>query len=199
MSPKKQSGSQKRRTQKQRMQRQRQILVLGGGSAIVAAVVIVALIFWAGQSPISSVFVPTPTPGSAQTVDGVQCESTEQLVYHIHSHLAVYLDGQPETIPADIGVRADCIYWLHTHDTSGVIHVESPTQTQYTLGQFFDIWGQTLDAQDVGREHGNIIFYVNGQRYNGDPRQIVLDAHTLIQIDIGQDTPPQPFTFPAGD
>ncbi len=30
---------------------------------------------------------------------------------------------------------------LHTHDTSGIIHVESNTVRPYTLGEFLSIWG----------------------------------------------------------
>ena len=43
-----------------------------------------------------------------------------------------------------------CIYWLHTHAPDGVIHIESPTQRIYTLGNFFDEWRQPLSANQVG-------------------------------------------------
>ena len=80
------------------------------------------------------------------------------------------IDGQSATIPANIGI--DSSLWqdhsldqyssmpdmpdgmsgmapLHTHDTSGRIHVESRVSREYTLGEFFRIWGQTFDAQQV--------------------------------------------------
>ena len=38
---------------------------------------------------------------------------------------------------------------LHTHDALGTIHVESRVLRDYTLGDFFRIWGQTFDAQQV--------------------------------------------------
>ncbi len=30
---------------------------------------------------------------------------------------------------------------LHTHDASGIIHVESSVKRNYTLGEFLNIWG----------------------------------------------------------
>jgi len=75
------------------------------------------------------------------------------MVLHIHPHLSITLDGQPLTVPTHIGM--DYSLWkdnslnqygigmapLHTHDTSGIIHVESNVYRIYTLGQFLDIWG----------------------------------------------------------
>src|SRR5437868_2753692 len=93
-------------------------------------------------------------PGRA--IDGISCQS-EMLNYHIHAHLTLYKDGKPVPLPADVGIPFSqaiggqhyCLYWLHTHDASGVIHIESPTARLYTLRQFFDIWHDTSlwDAQ----------------------------------------------------
>ena len=91
-----------------------------------------------------------------------------------------------------------CLYWLHTHNATGVIHVESPVQRVYTLGQFFDIWGQPLSTTQVGRATGSVTAFLNGKRFSGDPRSIKLTPHALIQLDVGKVVPPQPFTFPAG-
>jgi len=41
--------------------------------------------------------------------------------------------------------------WLHTHAADGIIHTESPVERTYTLGDFFDIWGQPLGRHQVGR------------------------------------------------
>src|SRR5581483_12030445 len=30
---------------------------------------------------------------------------------------------------------------LHTHEPDGIIHVESPVNRKFTLGEFFDVWG----------------------------------------------------------
>lgn len=66
----------------------------------------------------------------------------EGQVVHIHQHLDLFVDGKQVTVPANIGIDAGggFISDLHTHDTSGIMHVESPTQRSFTLGQFFAVW-----------------------------------------------------------
>ena len=142
-----------------------------------------------------------PPGDAAQSgpVDGITCDATEGTVLHIHAHLAVYVGGEQKLIPADIGIADGCLAWLHTHDTSGVIHIESPVQRTFTLGNFFDVWGQPLSSTRVGPVQGTVIAYVNGQPFTGDPGSIPLDAHDVIQLDVGTPPePPQPYTFPAG-
>ena len=91
-----------------------------------------------------------------------------------------------------------CFYWLHTHTDDGIIHIESPVQRTFTLGDFFAIWGQPLSSSQAASATGPVIAYVNGELSSGDPSQITLRAHELIQLDVGDETPPQPFTFPPG-
>ncbi|MGD1838197.1 MAG: hypothetical protein ACPKPY_09090 [Nitrososphaeraceae archaeon] len=76
---------------------------------------------------------------------GIKCESMEHSAYHIHTHLLIFIDGRSLDIPANIGISLDdnCLYWLHTHQNDGIIHIESPTNTTFTLGQFFAIWNYT--------------------------------------------------------
>jgi hypothetical protein len=127
----------------------------------------------------------------------------------------VYVDGELKKIPAGVGITpprqtatlangshvvgsGGCFYWLHTHTDDGVIHIESPVQRSFTLGQFFDIWNLGLSRQRVGSFNGKMIVYVDGKVFNGDPRSVPLEAHSLIQIDVGKDVGPQPYTFPEG-
>jgi hypothetical protein len=150
---------------------------------------------------------------SGDPVDGVACNAGEQLAYHIHAHLSVYVNGQPKTIPYGIGIKnpipeqtsagpfvsqGDCFYWIHVHDLSGVIHIESPTARTYTLGQFFDLWGQPLSTTQVGPATGQVTAFVDGAPYQGDPRSIPLTAHQRIQLDVGTVEPPQGYQFPSG-
>ncbi|HEX6493806.1 MAG TPA: hypothetical protein VF112_09860 [Candidatus Dormibacteraeota bacterium] len=154
------------------------------------------------------------TAANGQPVDGIQCQTDEQVLYHIHAHLAVYVNGAARTIPEGIGippprqveqtpdgpfvVGGKCYYWLHSHTADGIIHIESPTQRIYTLGNWFDIWQQPLSSTQVGPATGTVIAYVNGQRYTGDVRTIALNVHTVIQLDVGTDVAPKPYIFPAG-
>jgi len=81
-----------------------------------------------------------------------------------------------------------CISPLHTHDTTGVLHTESATPTPNRLGQFFTEWGVRLDKSCVGgycRPQAPIAIFLDGKRYNGDPRSIGLANHLEIAIVIG--------------
>ena len=143
----------------------------------------------------------TTTPGS--TVDGVQCAPVEQLAYHIHAHLQVYADGQPRALPGAIGLLGpvaqqtpygkfygaqQCYYWLHTHTSDGVIHIESPTKRIYTLGTFFDEWHQPLSRTQAAGAQGKVTAFLNGKRWTQDPRAIPLLPHASIQLDVGAPT-----------
>ena len=149
-----------------------------------------------------------------QEIDGVSSNEMEQLAYHIHAHLAIYINGQQKTIPYGIGIEepwtteADgssefvdsgaAFYYLHTHDDTGVIHIESPTNTLYTLGQFFAEWNQTLSSDQIGKYTGAVTTYVNGAKVTGDPSSIKLTAHEVIQLDLGTVVGFQPYTFASG-
>jgi len=143
---------------------------------------------------------PAGPTDNGDTVNGIKCETSEQLAYHIHAHLSVYVDGQQRTIPPDIGIfNNQCIYWLHTHDTSGIIHVESPDERVYTLGDFFAVWRQPLSAGQVGPAKGKVTAWVDGKKVDGDPAKIKIEYHTTIQLNVGTDTPaPEDYHFPEG-
>jgi hypothetical protein len=156
----------------------------------------------------------TATAATGRDVDGIQCQSSEQTIFHIHAHLTIFVNGSPRQVPAAIGIpgaRAQntaqgtfiasgtCFYWLHTHAADGIIHIESPVQRTYTLGDFFDEWGQPLGPHQVGPATGPVIAIYNGRRYQGNPRDIPLNAHAQIQLEVGKPLiDPQTITFPSG-
>jgi hypothetical protein len=126
-------------------------------------------------------------------------------VVHIHQHLDVFVNGKREPVPANIGIYdGQFLTELHTHDTSGVMHVESPTRRQFGLGQFFGVWGVRLNSNCVGgycRQVTPWTVHVNGQPYSGDPAALVLKPHQEIAFVIG--TPPKSiprsYKFPPGE
>lgn len=124
----------------------------------------------------------------------------EHLETHYHAHLALLADGRRATVPAFIGIDQthQCLYWLHTHDATGIVHIESPDTRSYTLGAFFDVWGQPLSATRAGPLQGRLKVFVRDRRVDGDPRNLVLHAHDLITIEQGRTVPPPPFRFPPG-
>ena len=149
-----------------------------------------------------------------QVVDGIKCELAEKVVFHIHAHLAIFVDGAARGIPEGVGIAPPrqevstsagqyvtggmCFYWLHTHTADGILHIESPAVQTFTLGQFFDIWGQTLSDSQVGPASGTVTAYVNGKEYQGLPTAIPLTDHAVIQLDVGTKVSPKAYTFAPG-
>ena len=140
------------------------------------------------------------------TVDGVQCNTGEQLVSHVHTHLTIFVNGQARVIPYGVGIpgfhavstkkgsfvdTGSCFYWLHTHAEDGIIHVESPSSSEsFTLGQFFDEWGVPLSTTRVGPATGKVTVFFTGpgqkpRLYEGNPRNLPLGSHYQIQLDVG--------------
>ncbi len=194
---------------RQQLARQRRLRILGGVAVLALLVlVVVGVIALTGGQAKTQAGVHGAARGA--TVDGIACQTSEQAAYHIHAHLAIFDSGSGRAVPAGIGIPGPqqvvggfveggkCLYWLHTHDATGIIHIESPVQRIYTLGQFFDIWGQPLSGSQVGTATGTVTAYVNGKRFSGDPRSIKLAPHAVIQLDVGTATPPRSYTFPSG-
>jgi hypothetical protein len=157
---------------------------------------------------------PPSAPADGHAVDGISCLAGEQVVFHIHAHLTVFVNGAARQIPGGIGIvdpqstpspagafvsNGGCFYWLHTHAADGILHIESPVRRIYALGDFFDIWGQALSANRIGPLRGPVTAFYNGRRFHPDPRQIPLTAHAQIQLEIGRRTvAPVSITFPWG-
>jgi hypothetical protein len=150
----------------------------------------------------------TTTAAAGGTKAGVQCQGNEQLAVHYHAHLELVVAGTPSSLPANIGIddAHSCLYWLHTHATDGIIHIEAPKSVanrKFTLGDFFDIWGKPLDGHHLGATtlsgDQKLTMFVDGKPYSGDPRKIVLAAHAMVTVEVTPpDVPPAEFKFPDG-
>lgn len=154
-------------------------------------------------APTSSA-APTADPSATgfPTIDGLACDPSEQVTYHVHAHLNIRVAGQLETIPGDVGRRTTCLYWLHTHQPLGVIHIEAPRRTDFTLGQFFDVWGKPLDPTRVGDwavpPGSRIWVFVDRKPVEVDPRSVQLTNLEAIELQVGPAAlEPLPYTFPA--
>jgi hypothetical protein len=134
---------------------------------------------------------------------GLQQLGAEGTVEHIHQHLDIFVNGKHITVPALIGIYdGQYITELHTHDTSGVMHVESPNKRAFTLGQFFGVWGVRLDKNCIGgycKPKTPWRVYVNGLNQPGNPADLVLKAHQEIAMVIGSKRPKNiPSTYNFG-
>ncbi|RKR90720.1 hypothetical protein BDK92_5101 [Micromonospora pisi] len=140
---------------------------------------------------------------------GLPMLDAEGTVEHIHAHLDVIVDGKPVVVPAQLGIDQATgeISPLHTHDTTGVLHIESPVQADFSLGQLFTEWQVALSDNQIGGLHagdGKVLqAYVNGKAVTGNPAGIIMHAHDEIAIVYGtaaqQANPPSSYAFPAGD
>jgi hypothetical protein len=143
---------------------------------------------------------PAGSPSPGQSVDGIQCQGGEQVAEHTHARLTIFVNGHSERVPYGVGiadpqlqpgiglpfvVSGACFSWLHTHTTDGIIHTEAPIQKTFTLGNFFDVWGQPLSSTQVGPAKGKVTALYNGKVWLGDPRDIPLEEHTQVQLDVG--------------
>jgi hypothetical protein len=134
---------------------------------------------------------------------------TEGTAIHIHQHLDIYLYGEPVPVPALIGIDpATGFAPLHVHDTSGVIHVESPTVRDYTLGQFFAVWGVRFTPTCIGGYCAGggrqLQVFVDGHLHRGDPTTLTLAPHQEIVVAFGSHAQlpspiPSSYRFPPGE
>ena len=142
--------------------------------------------------------------GQYPIIDGIKCDSAEHFNFHYHAHLDIFVNGFSYLVPAGIGIKPpDSIYWLHTHDISGIIHVESPDNRTFTLGQFFDIWGKKFNNSQIfdfmvdKSANKTLAVYINGtEATNLQYRNIPIVNHEDITIIYGT-APPEipPYEF----
>ena len=189
----------RREEERQRAIQRKRIAIVGG---IVAAVLVLSIV---GYFVYTGYVHPTTGSKSSATataavvdpnyppVDGVPCDALEQTVNHYHAHVTYYINGRQVSPPAHIGIggsnpyNPSCYYWLHTHATDGIIHIEAPAKRTFTLGNFFDIWGQKFSTLQYPAELDQPggpgwQIYVNGKLVNGDFHNIVLQSHMLITL-----------------
>ena len=167
-----------------------------------------------------------PDPLERTRLAGLTAERRELLTFHVHTHLDVFVNGRPVTVPAGIGIAISdpavkrfqtpfglgygriercidtCISPLHTHDASGVLHTESAVDHANQLGQFFTEWGVRLDRSCVGgycMPKATIQVFVDGDPYGGDPARIELTDKKEIAITVGSPPAKVPASYDFSD
>jgi hypothetical protein len=110
--------------------------------------------------------------------------------FHIHAMLHIYVNGLLRPLPANIGLdhASGIESCMHTHDGTGIIHMEAPHPFDYTLGDFFTVWGVKLGPGQVGGLKGlgddHLHFYLNGKPLT-NPAAHVLHRYDNIVIGYG--------------
>jgi hypothetical protein len=124
------------------------------------------------------------------------------LVLHFHTHMDIFVHGKKVQVPALIGINPGAGYLteLHTHDASGVMHIEAQKSRTFTLGQFFAVWGVHLNSHSIGGYPG-MKWYLDGKQQTGNPAALVLKPHQEIVFVVGKPPAniPSSYTFPAGE
>ena len=168
------------------MGRSQRLRAIGGALAVL---VVLAGCNDTGLTAASS--IPTPpwprpddTAGRVQAA-GLRLLATEGTAFHIHSLLKVFHNGQPVIVPAAIGIVTGGISPLHTHDTSGLVHIESPEKQDFTLGQFFAEWGIPMTGAKA---------WAAGQPV-ADPAGLVFKDLTAVTVAFGAAPNPVPSLY----
>jgi len=154
---------------------------------------IAALCLTAGLSACNAPIVPAttapappwPRPDNVPELvraAGLRGLPTEHIDYHIHTLLKVYYQGADVTVPANIGIQpGEGLSPLHTHDTSGIVHVENQTKEDFTIGQFFTEWGVPLKGAKA---------WLDGKEVTGPVDAVVLVDQKVLVVSYGP--PPNP-------
>lgn len=176
------------------------VLVVGGIVIVVLGAFVAALIatLGIGSEGVRATEPPWPPEKEhlQQRLEALDLPPVGDESYHIHALLHVYVDGRPVTVPTNIGIdfSQGIESSLHTHDTSGVIHMEAVHSYPYTLGDFFEVWGVRFSSTQLGAYSNSgsktVQVYVNGHQIS-DPTSYVLKADDNIVVAYGE-----PGSFP---
>lgn len=165
------------------------LAVIGGG---------VALMTYEAQHP----EIADPYSNKSSRELALTCLPQEQLVMHIHPVLTIMVNGQKREVPPNIGIQGagptpvsqeaakeNCLHFIHTHDNTGKIHVESPVPKDYHLSDFFAVWDQPFSDQQIldakVDDTHRIRMTVNGQESTAYGDWVLRDGD---QIEISYET-----------
>jgi hypothetical protein len=126
-----------------------------------------------------------------QRLDALGLPGLNENIFHIHSLLHVYANGKNVTVPANIGIdtSSGTFSSLHTHDTSGLVHMEADRTYPFTIGQFFAVWGVKFSDDQLGpyrsKDNDQLSVYVNGKKVT-DPVNYVMKEGDEISVGYGK-------------
>jgi hypothetical protein len=193
----------KEQEEKQAESRRRRLQLGAGAAGILVIAVIVVVIAVAGGGGSSSGsgaqagVVTTPPPWEPVSTDleeritAMGLPGLSETIFHIHALLYVYVDGKKVTVPANIGLDAANRVFspMHTHDTTGIVHMEATRPFKFTIGDFFNVWGVKFSDGQLGPYKpggGNVLqTWVDGKQVS-DPVNYVLKPHDVVIVGYGK-------------
>jgi hypothetical protein len=175
----------------------KQTWLILGGALLVAVVMSVVIVAGSGGSGKGRGLQDGPPPwqpeysGLRERIQSLGIPAPGRETYHIHARLHVYANGQPVTVPANIGIdqASGTASALHTHDTQGIIHIEADQPFTVKLSDFFEIWGVKFADDQLGsfKNAGDqtLQVFVNGTKVD-KPSTYVLKAHDTVIVGYGK-------------
>lgn len=167
-------------------------LIIGG---IATVLIIIGGTFW---------FFSQGSKGNSQmqklasSFQGEDAEAISQEGVHWHPQLSIYIKGEKQEIPTDIGIgpsySSNRFYDpmmkmtdVHTHTSDGVLHWEvmsGPVMKGHAkLKAFFDIWGKTFNSNQIldakNGEGSTVKMFVNGQPNSEFENYVVKDKNKI--------------------
>lgn len=136
------------------------MFILLGAGLVASGIVTIVLVYPGLYGTDMLVYQPL---GSETAVEAGEFNLAEihsiPLARHDHVSLSIVVNGRPALIPAEVGMNQQLwndhsldrygpsgISPLHTHDTSGTIHIESTAPRDFTVGEFLAVMGIELDT-----------------------------------------------------
>ena len=148
----------------------------------VVSFAIVGLIIWVSITSQKSNLAANEAKTSREVA--LACTLDMATRFHIHPNLKIIVNGTAQVIQKDIGIKALCMNAIHTHDATGVLHVESPVKKDFTLGDFFAVWkkefnkNQILDYRTDGTH--SLAITVNGKPVDTYENTVMNDQDNIV-------------------
>ena len=112
------------------------------------------------------------------------CTTDMATKFHIHPHVKIEINGADQIVPANTGVKPTCMNSIHTHDASGILHVESPVKKDFTVGDFFAVWGKEFNKNQIldykTGTSTTITLTVNGKTTDTYEHTVMHDGDTMV-------------------
>jgi hypothetical protein len=181
-----------------RAERRRQLAWIAGITVVVAAGVFVftnrddqgtSAVALPGELTTEAPWDANAAKSAARaTALGLPAEGTTM---HEHADVEIFVHGAKEPVPTDIGIDASkgTIQSIHTHDDTGLVHLESSQSREFTLGEFFGVWGVRFTPSCLGAycNEGNnrLQVFVDGKEVSGSLQDVRLDDQAVIVVTYG--------------
>jgi hypothetical protein len=130
---------------------------------------------------------PVLTEGLEDREAALDLPAPHETIYHVHAQLKVFVNGKPQTVPVNIGIKGDgSPISLHSHDEKGIIHMEAVEEYPFTLGQYFTVWGVKFTPTQLGAFRTGpglaLETYVNGKKVPNGPAYQIKASDRIVVI-----------------